>query len=857
VDEDDDLQGEMTEIDDDLPEVEDTPDGGAIIRLDEEVTDGESDFYANLAEDMPETDLNRLATRYVELVEKDKEARKKRDEQYAEGLRRTGLGDDAPGGAQFEGASKVVHPMLTEACIDFAARAMKEIFPPGGPAKDNVIDPPTPEKIDKASRKTRLLNWQMTVQCQDVRAELEQLMTQVPLGGTQYLKLGWDSARNRPTFLFVPIDDMFLPFAATNFYTSDRKTHREYLTQVTYEERVKSGMYRDVDLAPMSMDPDQSASGKANDRIEGREQSSYNEDGLREIYEISTIADIEDDGNAPYLITIDKATNRVLSIYRNWEEDDESREPLTWFIEFPFIPWRGVYAIGFPHIIGGLSGAATGALRALLDAAHISNSQTMLKLKGTVSGQSIKVQPGETVEVEGGINVDDIRKLAMPMPYNPPNATLFSLLGFLIDAGRGVISASLDDVADGNPNAPVGTTLAKIEQGAVVYSAIHARLHDAMARMLRTLERLNGLYLDDEMLERDAGEVIASRNDFDGVLDVVPVSDPNIFSEAQRYAQVQAITQRAAALPQLYNARKVEERLLDTLKIPNPDELLNPPVEPQEQNAVNENVTATLGRPITAFPDQDHIAHLKTHVAFMMNPTFGMNPLIAPSYLPVMLNHLKEHIAMWYVSQTVRVASEALGENIGDFMRDMNDEEPEARPDLDRALAEASFAALEQPDPLFAELPQVIQQAQQMMAQLQQQMAPQMPPDPRVALEQAKIEQKGQSDAQRLQLEGQKLQQAMAKWQQEFAAEQQRVQLDAQLESQRLAQDAQSDQQQLALTEQGQILDAQARQLELQVRREMNAEDNETAAAITAAKIAAGQQGNLSTGTGINPNPQP
>lgn len=212
---------------------------------------------------------------------------------------------------------------------------------------------------------------------------------------------------------------------------------------------------------------------------------------------------------------------------------------------------------------------------------------------------------------------------------------------------------------------------------------------------------------------------------------------------------------------------------------------------------------------------------------------------------------------MWYVSQTVRVASEALGENIGDFMRDMNDEEPEARPDLDRALAEASFAALEQPDPLFAELPQVIQQAQQMMAQLQQQMAPQMPPDPRVALEQAKIEQKGQSDAQRLQLEGQKLQQAMAKWQQEFAAEQQRVQLDAQLESQRLAQDAQSDQQQLALTEQGQILDAQARQLELQVRREMNAEDNETAAAITAAKIAAGQQGNLSTGTGINPNPQP
>jgi hypothetical protein len=855
---DDDLQGEMIEIENLPPEVEDTPDGGAIVRLDEEEdADSESDFYANLAESMPDYELQKIATRFVELVEKDKEARKKRDKQYEEGLRRTGLGDDAPGGAEFEGASKVVHPMLTEACIDFAARAMKEIFPPGGPAKDNVLDPPSPEKIDKAQRKTRLLNWQMTVQCQDVRAELEQLMTQVPLGGTQYLKLGWNHERNRPTFLFVPIDDMFLPYAATNFYTAQRKTHREYLTQVDYEERVKSGMYRDVDLAPIGMDPDQSASAKANDKIEGREQSSYNEDGLREIYEIHAVADLEEQGNAPYLITIDKATNRVLAIYRNWVEDDDSHETLTWFIEFPFIPWRGVYAIGFPHIIGGLSGAATGALRALLDAAHISNSQTMLKLKGGTNGQSVKVQPGETVELEGGLNVDDIRKLAMPMPYNPPNGVLFSLLGFLVDAGKGVISASLDDVADGNPNAPVGTTLAKIEQGAVVYSAIHARLHDAMARMLRMLERLNGLYLDDEMLEREAGDVIASRDDFDGVLDVVPVSDPNIFSEAQRYAQVQALTQRAAALPQLYNIRKVEERLLDTLKIPNPEELLNPPVEPQEQNAVNENVTATLGRPITAFPDQDHIAHLKTHVAFMMNPTFGMNPLIAPSYLPVMLNHLKEHIAMWYVSQTVKVASEALGENVGEFMREMNDDEPEARPDLDRALAEASFAALEQPDPLFQELPQVVQQAQQMMQQLQQMMAPAAPPDPRIALEQAKIEQKGQSEAQRLQLEGQKLQQAMQKWQQEFAAQQQREQIDAQLESQRMAQDAQRDAQQLAMTEQGQILDAQARQLELQVRREMNAEDNETAAAITAAKIAAGQEGNLSTGTGINPNPQP
>jgi len=847
MDEDELPEGEMIAIDAEFDDVEDTPDGGAIVRLlDDDDEEGESDHLANLAEDMPEHELQTLASGFIDLIGKDKEARSKRDKQYEEGLRRTGLGDDAPGGAEFEGASKVVHPLLTEACIDFAARAMKEIFPPGGPAKDNVLDPPTPEKIDKASRKTKLLNWQMTVQCQEVRAELEQLMTQVPLGGSQYLKLGWDEKRNRPTFMFVPIDEMLLPFAATNFYTAQRKTHVQYLTQLDYEQRVKDGMYRDVDLAPAGMEPEQSESGKANDKIEGRSQTSYNEDGLRIVYEIDALVELDDGGVAPYLISVDKTTGKVLSIYRNWAEDDESRDPLVWFIEWPFIPWRGVYAIGFPHIIGGLSGAATGALRALLDAAHISNSQTMLKLKGSVNGQSIKVQPGETVEIEGGLNVDDIRKLAMPMPYNPPNATLFSLLGFLVDAGKNVISASLDSVADGNPNAPVGTTLAKIEQGAVVYSAIHARLHDAMARMLRTLERLNGLYLDDAQLEQEAGELIASRNDFDGVLDVVPVSDPNIFSEAQRYAQVQALTQRAEALPQLYNQRKVEERLLDTLKIPNPDELLNPPVEPQEQNAVNENVAASLGRPITAFPDQDHIAHLKTHIAYMMSPTFGMNPLIAPSYLPVMLNHLKEHLAMWYVTATVMVASDALGEDVGEFMRGMNEDEPEARPDLDRALAEASFAALENPDELFEQLPQVIQQAQQVMMQLQQMMAPAAPPDPRIALEQAKIEQKGQTDMQRLALERERLQARLAEINQKFGLEQQKLSVDSQHEQQRIALEG-------AAIAAEREMDA----ADLEARLAMNQQDNETAARITAAKIAAGQEGSMSTGTGINPNPQP
>jgi chaperonin GroES len=857
MDEEDELpEGETIEIEAEFEEVEDTPDGGAIITIGEdEEEEGESDHLANLAEELPEHELQTIATKLTDLIAQDKKARELRDKQYEEGLRRTGLGNDAPGGADFEGASKVVHPLMTEACVDFAARAMKEIFPPGGPAKDNVVEPATPSKLDKAKRKTRLLNWQMTVQCPEVRAELEQLMTQVPLGGSQYLKLGWDHERNRPTFLFVPVDEMYLPFSATNFYSSQRKTHAQLVTDQTFRERIEEGMYRDLDMAPASMDPEESVALKANDKIEGRESDGMNVDGTRTIYEVTVQLDVEG-FKAPYLVSIDEPSGRVLAIYRNWAEGDESREELTWYIEWPFIPWRGVYAIGFPHIIGGLSGAATGALRALLDAAHVANSQTMVMLKGNmVNGQTQKVQPGQTVEIEGNLNTDDIRKVAMQLPYPQPSPVLFQLLGFLVDAGKGVVRSSLDDTADMNPNAPVGTTLARIEQGAVVYSAIHARLHDAMARMLRALDRLNGLYLDDEMLEKEAGDVIASREDFDGVLDVVPVSDPNIFSEAQRYAQVQAVAQRAAAMPQLYNARKVEERLLDTLKIPNAKELLNPPLEPHEQNAVNENVAASLGRPVTAFPDQDHIAHLKTHLAYMESGAFGMNPLIAPQFLPIILNHLKEHIAMWYVASTVQIAEEALGgaDIIG--MMEGLDEEPEARQHLDRMLAEASLAVISDGASVFDDLPPVIAKAQQMMQQLAQANQPQMPPDPRLQIEQAKIEQQGQIKQaemqQKAQTEGQKLALEAQKLQIKAAEMQQKAE-EKMREEQRLAQKDQADVQlDAAKMEQ----DAQLKGAELQVKVGMNDSDNQTAKEITAAKIAAGQSGNLSTGTGINPQP--
>ena len=835
------LTGETIELPDDEDDsVIDTEDGGAIVRMDDGEGDARSDdFYANLAETMSESELSEIARTYLDVVGKDRQARKKRDEQYEEGLRRTGLGDDAPGGAQFQGATKVVHPMLTEACVDFAARAIKELFPPNGPVKDFIPGEPSGDKIKKAKRKTQFMNWQLTTQSPEFRAELEQLLTQVPLGGAQYMKVTWNEPRNRPDFLFVAIDDMYLPFAATNFYSAQRKTHVQYLTQLDYQRRVKQGMYRDVDLAPVSMEPEFSSAEKANMKIEGRDESSYNEDGLRTVYEIYVISDIEGDEPLPYIVTVDKTTSKVLAIYRNWDELDDAQEELQWFVEFPFVPWRGAYPIGLPHMVGGLSAAATGALRALLDAAHISNSQTMLKLKGgSKGGQSLEIQPTQVMEIEGGMAADDIRKLIMPLPYSPPNPVLFSLLGFLVDAGKGVIRTTMEDIADGNPNAPVGTTLAKLEQGMVVFSAIHARMHNSMAKLLGILHRLNAMYLDDVDTEEEVGEELASRQDFEGPLDVVPVSDPNIFSEAQRFAQVQAVAQRSAALPQLYNQRKVEERILETLKIPNAKDLLNPALEPKEQNAVNENVAATMARPIVAFPEQDHIAHLKTHLAYLMNPALGMNPLIAPTFIPAILNHLKEHIALWYATSVFDLGSEATGTDIGEMLKEIRD--PEAKQAFDAMLAEASQTVAAQAAEVFASLPPVIAQAQQIM----QQFAPQAPVDPNVQLAQQQIQAQAQRDQQRSAIDAQKLQLTA-----------QDAQQKAQMDAAKLQLDAQQMQQRMAADQQRQEAETQRKMAELQVRQAMNTQDNLTAMELAQLEVETGERIAVSTGTGINPQP--
>lgn len=818
-------RGESVSVPDEDLEVEDTEDGGAVIRMTNErdVADKKAHF-ANIVDEVDRSMLSDAVVDLLDKIERDKDARSKRDKLYEEGLRRTGLGDDAPGGAQFSGANKVVHPMLVEACVDFSARFMKEVFPPSGPVKSKIMGEAEPEKLEKARRKADFMNWQTTQQMPELRGELEQLSTQLPLGGGQYLKLMWSPQWKRPTAEFIAIDDIYLPFAATNFYSAERKTHVQYVTKAEFNRRMKAGMYAEVDIGS----PDQIEFSKAtiaNDKIEGREDTSYNEDGLRTIFEIYTHLDFGD-GMEPYIISIDKSTRKALSLYRNWEPEDARRKELDWIVEFPFVPWRGAYPIGLTHMIGGLSGAATGALRALLDSAHIQNIPTLLKLKGGPGGQTINVQPTEVVEIEGGALVDDIRKLAMALPFNGPSPTLFQLLGFLVDAGKGVVQTSFEKLADQNPNAPVGTTLALIEQGMVVFSSIHSRLHNSMARVFQILHRINSAYLTEEDIEAMESGLDVKPEDFDGPMDVVPVSDPAIFSEAQRFAQVQAVQQRAAAMPQMYDLRKVEEMFLRNLKL-SPDDVLQPEPGQDDVDPVSENVAASMGRPIYVLPKQDHVAHIQTHLAFLKSPIFGMNPAIIKTYIYPMAQHLRDHLLNFYLTQAHQAVQRAERENLIS-----NEAEQQVRVIVKvQQIIEQQLANFAQ------DLAKIDEIAQQFAPQ-----PPQMPQDNSMQIaqlnaqvQQLALQQRAQTDAARLQLEQQKAAQ------------------NAQADAAALADKQQARAQDLQREQLRQVAESQRTAAEIDARLQMNDSDNATAIRLAAAEIASGEKIAVSTGTGINP----
>ena len=425
---------------------------------------------------------------------------------------------------------------------------------------------------------------------------------------------------------------------------------------------------------------------------------------------------------------IDDLSTEVLGLYRNWEEGDESMTKLDWVIEFKFIPWRGAYAVGLPQLIGGLSAALTGALRALLDSAHINNAATLLKLKGgKISGQSQEVEVTQVVEIEGAPGVDDVRKIAMPMPFNPPSPVLFQLLGWLTSAAKGVVTTAEEKIADVNSNTPVGTTQALIEQGAAVFSSIHARLHESQGRVLKVLSRINRWYLDDMKRGEVVEDLEVTREDFARVTDVIPVSDPHIFSETQRMAQTQAVMAIMKDNPELFNKKVVIQRFLKQIKVPGVNEIMIDVPAPVKMDSANENVAMAIGQAAFAYPEQDHLGHIQAHLDFAKSPIFGGNPIIAPAYLPKAVEHIKQHIVLWYLNRMTGYVQKAMGEKLDDYELQ---KDPKA---VDKLFALASQHVEMDADQTLAGIMPVIEQLMQGLQKFKPQ--PQMTPDTKVLLD--------------------------------------------------------------------------------------------------------------------------
>lgn len=823
-----------------------------ILDLPPVVTDDQSVFLVNLAETLDKQEVSDLAAELCEQVEKDAESRKKRDKQYEEGLRRSGLGEDAPGGAEFEGASKVVHPVLAEACVDFSARAIKELFPATGPVRrQQFTDQLAPEVIARADRKVDYMNWQLSVQMPEYRPSLEQLLTQLPMGGSQFQKFWFDERFKRPRVEFVPVDEILLPFSSNCFYTATRATHRQLINKYEFRERIASGLYRDIFVTDPGSTPERSDTSQANDKIEGRDDAGYNEDGLRAILEIYTWQIIEGDELAggeyvPYIITVDEDTEECLAIYRNWAESDPLFTKLDWFVEWVFIPWRGAYGIGLPHLIGGLSAALTGALRALLDSAHINNAATMLKLRsGRVVGQNTTVDVTQVCEIEGPAGIDDVRKLAMPMPFNPPSPVLAGLMDQLYGLAKGVVATADEKMNQVGDRTPVGTTMSLIEQGSVTYSAIHSRLHYSQKKALEILHRIDATFMppaDPQNTDPNA----VSADDFQGSIDVIPVSDPSIFSEAQRFAQTQAMVQMGADQSVQWNKHAMYRRALRQMRVDNPDEILPPMPQPVTADAAAENAAAVTGRQVQANIQQDHLGHIQGHLAFVTSPLQLQNPLVPAQSLMALLGHIGQHLQMLEQTMTIQTALSMMQQSQMEFAQMQQDfpiamqqaietgvppPAPPQQPSPDQVMAQAIGQVQQQLSQMMAPVLQAISQAQ---PEIQKRMPqPPMPPEVQATLQIAQMEnqrrtQLDQATAAQKQAEAQASDQRLSE---RLTLEQQEAQLQSALDERAMQFDQALERQRLAMETQAKAIENQLRaqndQLVQQIELLKNKTDND------------------------------
>jgi hypothetical protein len=682
----------------------------------------ESNHYSNLAEEIPEQEINLIGKELVRAYEDDKSSRKNWEDQYSKGLRMLGVVvEDRQD--PFPGASGVHHPLLAEAATQFQARAIAEIFPAGGPVKTQVIGKVTDKKLDQSQRVQDFMNFQITQEIPDYFNELDQMLFYLALAGSAFKKVYFDNTLDRICSKFVPAEEFVISMENTDLETAERYTQVMKLTRNDIRKHQVSGYYKDIPLSKAETTPgsnDGDMVDQTLQRLEGMTPSMA--DKIHTVLEVHTNLDLGEDKNElalPYIVTIDLDSQRVLSIRRNWKEEDSLRRKRTYFIHYKYLPGLGFYGFGLIQMIGGLQHASTGALRALLDSAAFANLNGGFRAKGArIEGGDITVSPGEWVEVEA--YGDDLRKSFIPLPFKEPSPTLLQLLGVLTESGRRFASIADAMIGDSAGSGPVGTTIALIEQGSKVYSAIHKRIHQAQGREFKLIYELNGEYLDDEYSFEVIGEnKKIRRKDFTASISVVPVSDPNIFSQAQRIALAQTGMQLAQASPDIIDVKEATRRFLQALNIPDYLDLMIEDEDTPRRDPVSENMALLNGKPIQVFEDQDHQAHIQVHSQFINDPRFGGNPEAKERLYPAMLAHIGQHMAFLYQQQMQAQVPPGNPISSGDFNREL-DNEPSQEISIEEENRIAATAAQAAQELMGSMPPSPEEQKQQMEVQEKQ-----------------------------------------------------------------------------------------------------------------------------------------
>jgi len=648
-------------VDVSVPQVEDfaggaeiTEDGqgGAVIQalveaMQGEVMEEQVPHNANLAEYLDDGYLGEISSDLRASFEDDMESRSEWEETYTQGLDQLGVKYDERT-QPFQGASGVTHPLIAESVTQFQAQAYKELLPAGGPVKTQVLGLQDVAREEQASRVKDFMNYQIMEVMEEFDPDMDQLLFYLPLSGSTFKKVYFDETKQRAVSKFIPAQDLVVPYAASDLATASRVTHVLRMDGNDIRKLQLAGFYRDVELSKYNQEDE--VREKIDD-IQGTSRTYSDE--VYTILEMHVDLDIEGfedmapDGEPtgiaiPYIVTLDEGSGNILSIRRNFEEGTGISKKMQYFVHYKFMPGLGFYGFGLIHMIGGLGRAATSILRQLIDAGTLANLPAGFKARGVrVRNDDEPLQPGEwrDIDAPGG----NIRDAIIPLPYKEPSATLAQLLGALIEGGRRFVSLADQQTGDGNAAAPVGTTVAMLERGMKVMSAIHKRLHYAQRQEFRVLARIFRDNMPPEGYPYDVvgGDRMVMAEDFDGRVDVIPVSDPNIFSMAQRVTLAQTQLQLAQSNPQLHNLNAAYRRMYQALEVQNIDEILPPPPQPQPLDPAIENARALMGEILNTFPEQDHDAHIRMHMAFMKTPLVSTSPQVMGTFY----SHVMEHVS--------------------------------------------------------------------------------------------------------------------------------------------------------------------------------------------------------------------